>query len=209
MLLTIFVPQVFAEAPEGNWEGGGCWVCWLFWESPSHFCCNSWYSLSQKKSGQECVAFWRFHKLNSVRQIVIDAGCTWQFSCGQQLVHYERFESRGRFLSRWSMIIWLNMVLNRTVVDGGWRFDNLSVIVFWVKGSCITFDGRKPFLYAELAFDYLFIPPHHKKSSWQWHLHHKKSILKYDLVRAYSHSMKLWIPDILNLSLLYLAYKTT
>ena len=78
-----------------------------------------------KKNGQECVAFWRFHKLNCVRQIVIDAGCTWQFSCGQQLVHYERFEPRGRFLSRWSMIIWLNVVLNRTVVDSGWRFDDL------------------------------------------------------------------------------------
>ena len=40
----------------------------------------------------------------------------------------ERFEPRSHFLSRLSMILWVNVVLNRTVVvvDSDWRFDNLS-----------------------------------------------------------------------------------
>ena len=40
----------------------------------------------------------------------------------------ERFEPRSHFLSRLSMIVWVNVVLNRTVVvvDSDWRFDNLS-----------------------------------------------------------------------------------
>ena len=39
----------------------------------------------------------------------------------------ERFEPRSHFLSRLSMIIRVNVVLNRAVVvDSDWRFDNLS-----------------------------------------------------------------------------------
>ena len=39
----------------------------------------------------------------------------------------ESFEPRGHFLSRLSMIVGVNVVLNRTVlVDSDWRFDNLS-----------------------------------------------------------------------------------
>ena len=40
----------------------------------------------------------------------------------------ERFEPRSHFLSRLSMILCVNVVLNRTVVvvDSDWRFDNLS-----------------------------------------------------------------------------------
>ena len=39
----------------------------------------------------------------------------------------ESFEPRGHFSSRLSMIVGVNVVLNRTVlVDSDWRFDNLS-----------------------------------------------------------------------------------
>ena len=38
----------------------------------------------------------------------------------------ERFEPRSHFKSRLSLIIWVNIVLNRTVfADSDWRFDNL------------------------------------------------------------------------------------
>ena len=37
----------------------------------------------------------------------------------------ERFEPKSHFISRLSMIIRVNVVLNRTVVDSDWRFDNL------------------------------------------------------------------------------------
>ena len=37
----------------------------------------------------------------------------------------ERFEPRNHFISRWSMIVRVNVVLNRTFVDSDWRFDNL------------------------------------------------------------------------------------
>ena len=37
----------------------------------------------------------------------------------------ERFEPRSHFISGLSMIVRLNIVLNRTVVDSDWRFDNL------------------------------------------------------------------------------------
>ena len=38
----------------------------------------------------------------------------------------ERFEPRGHFKRRLSLIVWVNIVLNRTVVvDSDGRFDNL------------------------------------------------------------------------------------
>ena len=38
----------------------------------------------------------------------------------------ERFEPRNHFMSELSMIVWVNVVLNRTVVDDSdWYFDNL------------------------------------------------------------------------------------
>ena len=38
----------------------------------------------------------------------------------------ERFEPRSHFISRLSMVVRVNVVLNRTVVvDSNWRFDNL------------------------------------------------------------------------------------
>ena len=40
--------------------------------------------------------------------------------------HCERFEPRSHFKSRLSLIVLVNVVLNRTlVVDSDWRFDNL------------------------------------------------------------------------------------
>ena len=42
----------------------------------------------------------------------------WKHSC-------ERFEPRSHFKSRLSLIVPVNVVLNRTVVDSDWRFDNL------------------------------------------------------------------------------------
>ena len=49
----------------------------------------------------------------------------------------ERFEPKSHFISRLSMIVRVNVVLNRTVVvDSDWRFDNLYI--FSVKVSCIT-----------------------------------------------------------------------
>ena len=37
----------------------------------------------------------------------------------------ERCESRGHFISRLRMIVRVNIVMNRTVVDSDWSFDNL------------------------------------------------------------------------------------
>ena len=36
----------------------------------------------------------------------------------------------------WNMIVRLRVVLNRTVVDSNWRFDNLCHSIFRVKMSC-------------------------------------------------------------------------
>ena len=42
------------------------------------------------------------------------------------ILHCERFEPRSHFKSRLSLIVRVNVVLNRTVVvDSDWRFDNL------------------------------------------------------------------------------------
>ena len=35
------------------------------------------------------------------------------------------FEPRSHFKSRLSLIVWVNVVLNRTLVDSDWHFDNL------------------------------------------------------------------------------------
>ena len=39
--------------------------------------------------------------------------------------YFERCEPRSHFISRWSMIVRVSVVLNRAVVDSDWRFDNL------------------------------------------------------------------------------------
>ena len=45
----------------------------------------------------------------------------------RQYIYCERFEPRSHFKSRLSLIVQVNIVLNRTVVvDSDWRFDNLS-----------------------------------------------------------------------------------
>jgi len=41
-------------------------------------------------------------------------------------------------VSRWNIIVWLKVVLNRTVVDSSLCFDNLCDTIFRVKVSCIT-----------------------------------------------------------------------
>ena len=63
----------------------------------------------------------------------------------QESVTWERFESRSYFISRLRMIARVNEVLNKTVVDSDWSFDNLCpVVIFRVKVSCITSgDGIK------------------------------------------------------------------
>ena len=63
----------------------------------------------------------------------------------QESFTWERFESGGHFISRLRMIVRVNVVLNRTVVDSDWSFDNLCpVVIFRVKVSCITSgDGIK------------------------------------------------------------------
>ena len=46
----------------------------------------------------------------------------------RQYIYCERFEPRSHFKSRLSLIVRVNVVLNRTVVvDSDWRFDNLCV----------------------------------------------------------------------------------
>ena len=45
--------------------------------------------------------------------------------CHQQNNHCERFEPRSHSISRLSMIVRVNLALNKTVVDSDWRFDNL------------------------------------------------------------------------------------
>ena len=49
--------------------------------------------------------------------------CIWNHL--QHIKHCKRFEPRSRFISRLSMIISVNIVLNRTVVGSDWRFGNL------------------------------------------------------------------------------------
>ena len=67
----------------------------------------------------------------------------------QESFTWERFESRGHFISRLRTIARVNVVLNKTVVvDSDWSFDNLCpVVIFRVKVSCITSgDGIKLWL---------------------------------------------------------------
>ena len=39
------------------------------------------------------------------------------------IINCKRFEPRSHFISKWSMIVRVNLVLNRTVVDSNWCFD--------------------------------------------------------------------------------------
>ena len=50
----------------------------------------------------------------------------------------ERFEPRSHFLSRLSMIVRVNVVLNRTVVVDSDISTTWAVVIFRVKVSCIT-----------------------------------------------------------------------
>ena len=43
------------------------------------------------------------------------------------IIYYERFEPTRHFiLSRWSMIVQVSLVLNRTNAESDWHFNNLS-----------------------------------------------------------------------------------
>ena len=43
------------------------------------------------------------------------------------IVYYERFQPTRLFiLSRWSMIVQVSLVLNRTIAESDWHFNNLS-----------------------------------------------------------------------------------
>ena len=58
----------------------------------------------------------------------------------RNIVFCERFEPMSHFKSRLSLIVRVNVVLNRTVVVGSdWRFDRTTcaVVIFKVKVSCI------------------------------------------------------------------------
>ena len=68
----------------------------------------------------------------------------WSFTSSSN--YCERFEPRSHFISRLSMIVRVNLVLNRTIfIDSDWRFDNLCgsylqsqsefyVCMLWVDG---------------------------------------------------------------------------
>ena len=57
---------------------------------------------------------------------VVSLNLSFTFMANQHLYSCERFEPRSHFVSRLSMIVWVNVVLNRTViVDRDWHFDNL------------------------------------------------------------------------------------
>ena len=46
--------------------------------------------------------------------------------CIVQKEHYcKRFEPRSLFISSWSLIVQVSVILNRTVLDTDWGFDNL------------------------------------------------------------------------------------
>ena len=70
--------------------------------------------------------------LISILDIFAPRAYKWSVTCTSDFCSpacfCERFEPRSHFLSRLSMIVWVNVVLNRTVVvvDSDWRFDNLS-----------------------------------------------------------------------------------
>ena len=48
----------------------------------------------------------------------------------------ERLEPKCHFICRLSMIVWVNVALNRTIIDSDWHFDNLcgqsSKVSKWV-----------------------------------------------------------------------------
>ena len=85
----------------------------------------------------------------------------------------ERFQPRSYLIRRLSMIVRVNIVLNRTVVDCVWRFDNLcAVVIFRVKVSCITsIDGTVLNLAInslQEETDYLNNVFWHNNSLWLW-----------------------------------------
>ena len=78
-----------------------------------------------------CNARYLMWILISILDIFAPHAYKWSVTCTSDFCSpacfCERFEPRSHFLSRLSMIIRVNVVLNRAVVvDSDWRFDNLS-----------------------------------------------------------------------------------
>ena len=77
-----------------------------------------------------CCICWRDTSIQGTQNLALGKYSYNLFIC-------ERFEPRSHF-KRLSLIIRVNVVLNRTVVvDSDWRFNN-AVVIFRVKVSCIT-----------------------------------------------------------------------
>ena len=55
----------------------------------------------------------------------------------KQLITFECFEPRHYFIRRWNMIIWVSVILNMTVVDSDWCFDNLCWSHLKGQSKCI------------------------------------------------------------------------
>lgn len=60
----------------------------------------------------------------------------WQIK--KQSINFEWLEPRHYFIKRWNMIIWVSVILNVTVVDSDWCFDNLSWSHLQSQCKCIT-----------------------------------------------------------------------
>ena len=56
------------------------------------------------------------------------------------IVYYERFQPTRLFiLSRWSMIVQVSLVLNRTIAESDWHFNNLSKGFLIFKNKVLEF----------------------------------------------------------------------
>ena len=56
------------------------------------------------------------------------------------IVYYERFQPTRLFiLSRWSMIVQVSLVLNRTISESDWHFNNLSKGFLIFKNKVLEF----------------------------------------------------------------------
>ena len=52
------------------------------------------------------------------------------------IINCKRFEARSHFMSRWSMIVGVKVVLNRAVLDNTWGFDNSAVVIHYKSSVC-------------------------------------------------------------------------
>ena len=102
---------------------------WKFkqWEMPSNWVKHrNNCSKLKKKMVKITQEIQKQHGWTNVKKIQTDCNCGF-WKLVSLTVHFcERFEPRSHFKSRLSLIVRVNVVLNRTVfVDSDWRFDNL------------------------------------------------------------------------------------